>query len=290
MNRRKSKAQAKAGAPLWMTSWADMVSLLMCFFVMLFALSNVDEARWQAFADSMAATRFFMGGGGQQASLNDPAGGEGILDFNRSPIPPIIPPADDPEPTPTPTPPPGHEVDPLAQMVEHRRAYTRGMADSFQTYMAQHYADYVFGVVVDDLGFMRITFPNHMLFVSGSDELFPEAIEMVDHLAAWLAEYSGHHIVIQGHTDDRPINTPQFRSNMHLSAGRAISVFNRLVHVHGFDPTYISASGLGEHMPVDTNDTVEGRANNRRVEILIYAPQLELMGQQQRFELMVPGN
>jgi chemotaxis protein MotB len=287
MNRKKKAEAPKAGAPLWMTSWADMVSLLMCFFVMLFALSSVDEVRWASFADAMQANRFFLSAGGGTPSPTEAMGGTNILPYQQNLIPPIVS-QDEPAPTPTPTPiPPGDPDDP-GQAHSARMLQVFAMAESFQMYMEDYQFSELIGLSVSELGYMRITFPNHMMFNSGSDELLPEAIDLIDYFAGWLADYPGHQVTIQGHTDDRPINTPQFRSNMHLSAGRAISVFNRLVGVHGFDPFYIATGGMGEHLPIDTNDTIEGRAANRRVEIVIHVPQYELMGQTQRpqFDLM----
>jgi chemotaxis protein MotB len=76
---------------------------------------------------------------------------------------------------------------------------------------------------------------------------------------------------VEGHTDDRPIHTAVYPSNRFLSAARASSVADLLVDVKGLDPTMVTAEGMGEYWPVDTNDTAEGRANNRRVEIKVYA-------------------
>jgi len=82
-------------------------------------------------------------------------------------------------------------------------------------------------------------------------------------------------IRVEGHTDNRPINTPQFPSNWELSAARAIAVAKYYINEWDFNPSQFSTEGFGEYVPVADNSTPEGRAKNRRVEIKIlseYAP------------------
>ena len=287
MGNRKKQQRQKAGSPAWMTTWADLVSLLMCFFVLLFSLSNVDEARFMEFAEAMASQRLSFMSGSLGSIFTDSSG---MMPDNSPPIPL----RQDPE---------APVVEEVVDAVSARIGQMEDMAESFRTYMAPYrdmqphrdtqvgdegVADLEpdirelsqlenIGISVDALGeYMRITFPSGMLFDSGQARLRPEALEMIDYVALRLQAYPGHRIAVQGHTDNVPIATLQFPSNFHLSAARSIAVVERLIIVHGFDPWYLSAEGMGEHRPVTTNYTIEGRAENRRVEILVFAQQQDL--------------
>jgi len=257
----------KAGPPeqKWLATYADMVTLLMCFFVLLYALSDVDEDALAALAEAFAArVGFFPGALGQIFS-----DGAGFMPENAPPVPltmdPDAPEVEDIEP------------DEIVEIVHARMGQMEAMAESFRTYMAPYALAQNVGISIDELGeFIRITFESGMLFDSGQATLLPDAIEMIDYVATHLHRFPGHRIAIHGHTDNVPISTIQFPSNMHLASARAIAVHQRLVEFHGFDPWLVEAVGLGEYRPVATNDTIEGRANNRRVEVLVFANQQDI--------------
>jgi chemotaxis protein MotB len=111
------------------------------------------------------------------------------------------------------------------------------------------------------------------LFSSAKADLQGEGSDMISVLAASLAEYKDIEVRIEGHTDDRPLLPgARYRDNWELSSARATTVVNELVSKHGFDPQKLIVAGLGEHRPVAENDTVEGRAMNRRIDIVIQQP------------------
>ena len=122
-----------------------------------------------------------------------------------------------------------------------------------------------------DLGrsFVTITFKDGILFDSGKADLKPEAISILDKIGIQLAKYPNNRIRFEGHTDNRPINTPQFPSNWELSAARAIAVAKYYINELNFTPSQFSTEGFGEYVPIADNSTAEGRAKNRRVEIKI---------------------
>ena len=109
-----------------------------------------------------------------------------------------------------------------------------------------------------------------MLFEPGSADLRSEGLVVLREVAAAIAPLPNR-VLIEGHTDDRPISTPLFPSNWELSTARATSVLRFLVDALGFDPRRIAAAGYGQERPVASNDTVEGRAANRRVEVAVLA-------------------
>ena len=103
-----------------------------------------------------------------------------------------------------------------------------------------------------------------------SRRLTSEARSLLDKVADALIEYDDNVITIEGHTDSVPINTSLFPNNMMLSLYRAYSVFDFFVSEKGFSDQTMSSSGRGDAVPIATNDTPEGRAQNRRVEIKVY--------------------
>ncbi len=124
------------------------------------------------------------------------------------------------------------------------------------------------GVDVTPDGVM-ITMRESILFDSGKADLKPSSSELLAKLAEVLGRTHAREIRIAGHTDNKPIRTPQFPSNWELSTARALSVLHRLVDDHRLPAEKLVAVGFGENRPVASNDTNEGRAKNRRVEIFL---------------------
>ncbi len=115
---------------------------------------------------------------------------------------------------------------------------------------------------------IRITIRSPILFDSGKADLNPEALPVLDELITIL-EQNPDTIVVEGHTDNVPISSVEFPSNWELSTARAISVARYLFEKGNMDPKRFNVAGYGEHHPVKTNETPDGRQENRRVEILL---------------------
>ncbi len=122
--------------------------------------------------------------------------------------------------------------------------------------------------VREDREGIRITIQSPILFDSGKAELREEALPVLEELIKVLRE-SPNDVVIEGHTDNVPINTPEFPSNWELSTARAISVTKYFFERGDLEPRRFNVAGYGEYHPVSTNETAEGRQENRRVEILL---------------------
>ena len=124
-------------------------------------------------------------------------------------------------------------------------------------------------VEMSDRGLV-ITFLAEVLFDSGKDKIRSTAQEKLDQVAEVLnTTVRDLNVGIEGHTDNEPIKHSGWKSNWELSAARALSVLHYMADNHGVEPSRLSAIGYGEYHPVETNDTREGRQNNRRVEIVI---------------------
>ncbi len=126
-----------------------------------------------------------------------------------------------------------------------------------------------------------ITFVAEVLFDSGKAELRQEAFERLDKVSSVLqTTVRDLSVGIEGHTDNVPIKVSNWKSNWELSSARAMSVLHYLIENHQIDPARLAATGYGEFRPVDTNDTVEGRQKNRRVEIVILPKTAKTAGQE----------
>lgn len=123
-------------------------------------------------------------------------------------------------------------------------------------------------------GNVYVSLQEKLLFKSGSDVVDPKGKEALKSLANVLNNTADIRVIIEGHTDNVPIKTAVFKDNWDLSTARATSIVRILTKDDGFDPSHITASGRGEFHPVKSNDTTEGRAGNRRTEIIL-SPDLD---------------
>jgi len=118
-------------------------------------------------------------------------------------------------------------------------------------------------------GNVYVSLLDKLLFKSGSDVVDPKGKEALKSLAKVLNGTKDITVMIEGHTDNVPIKTKQFQDNWDLSTARATSIVRILTVDNGFDATRVTASGRGKFHPVDTNETIEGRAGNRRTEVIL---------------------
>jgi len=242
----KKTEEAPKGAPLWMISYADFMALLLCFFVLLYAMSDVDEDRFASFLEAFGNPNINI--------VQQPTGlgiesmvGSGIME--------------------QPAPDDGLSAEEILADHAYRQELLRSLSDDFITYFTEtEVLDRVEVNIIDDT--LVLTFTD-MLFDSGSAVLRLATLEIVDYVGRVLAIHPGLTIRIEGHTDSQPINTVIFPSNWYLSFARAMAVGNRFIEVHNINEQRLDPVGRGEFSPVDTNDTPAGRQNNRRVEIII---------------------
>jgi chemotaxis protein MotB len=118
-------------------------------------------------------------------------------------------------------------------------------------------------------GNVYVSLAEKLLFKSGSDVVDTKGKEALKTLAKVINETADITVMIEGHTDNQSIKTPKFKDNWDLSTARATSILRIITDDYGFDPARITASGKGQYMPVKSNDTAEGRASNRRTEIIL---------------------
>ncbi|MCL2075020.1 MAG: flagellar motor protein MotD [Betaproteobacteria bacterium] len=227
----------------WLVSYADFITLLFAFFVVMYALSSLNEGKFRVLSESLSVA--FRG------VLTDP----GAIIVGGPPIaPPVIAPA---------PPASAKEVDDARG---ERRSKMRNMARDIMDALAPLVREGKVRVLETSRG-VTVEINDSVLFAPGQARLEALSVSALEAVATVLAG-SDYPITIEGHTDNIPINTVQFPSNWELSAMRATTVLRLFADV-GVDPNNLTAIGYGEQRPVESNFTVEGRARNRRVSILI---------------------
>ena len=272
--------EKKPGAPLWMATFADLMSLLVCFFVLIISMSEIDVIRYKKVAGSMKDAF------GVQTDIvtYDIPKGTSIIALEFSPGKPeptvrkIIQ-QDTVDPT-RPSLKIGNpdnpiEVQPetLQKLLEEeeerqeQRQQTEADAAVLTELLEEEINEGKIDVETDGPTII-IKIRERGSFTSGSADLDPGFLPTLATIGTALGEISGE-IVVEGHTDNIPINSVKFPSNFALSAGRAVSVTSVFLNDPNISMDRLSLRGYGEVRPEDTNATRAGRARNRRVEIKI---------------------
>ena len=265
MAKRKEEEPPK-GAPAWQSTFADLMNLLLCFFVMLFAMSTIDAQKFALVAASFSQTFSIFDSGGSSLL-------EGLLINNG--------------------------VSQLSQLDEYmntmgQAAESEEESDEFKEFdekvsdvqqemlkQNEQLAEKIDEALAEqnltgdiDVDFtsqyVELTLNGALLFDSGKADLKAEALPLMEKVGIILQKYAESTIEVEGHTDNVPIHTARFANNNELSSARALSVFDYLVEHTNLLPANIKHSGRGEYIPVADNGTPVGRAKNRRVEIKIY--------------------
>ncbi|MCR5716313.1 MAG: flagellar motor protein MotB [Lachnospiraceae bacterium] len=296
---RKKQAEAPKGSPAWMATFSDLMNLLLCFFVLLFAMSSVDAAKFEQLAASFSQTFSIFSSGGstigdetligngvsQMNNLDDYINNSGVMSENE----PVIESgaegdesgAGESEGENTATTEADKPSD-SAEASEESVAKLESQVEEEGLKQSEEIAKNV-EEAVKELGldgdvsmnvtaqYVQLTMRGSILFDSGRAELKEGASSVLDRVGVILERYADGTIEIEGHTDNVPISGGgKYASNDELSSARALSVFQYLVSTTSLDPARMKHSGRGSYVPVADNSTPEGRAANRRVEIRIY--------------------
>jgi chemotaxis protein MotB len=155
----------------------------------------------------------------------------------------------------------------LQNLIQMQTELMIKLKNSIADALINYKTDELFVYVKD--GKVYVSLEEKLLFKSGSDVVDPKGKEALRSLSVVLNSTSDINVMIEGHTDNVPIKTRQFKDNWDLSTARATSILRILIKDDGFDSNRITASGKGEFHPIKTNETTEGRAGNRRTEIIL---------------------
>ncbi|HEU4401933.1 MAG TPA: flagellar motor protein MotB [Candidatus Polarisedimenticolia bacterium] len=238
---RKKKPPEHENHERWLVSYADFITLLFAFFVVMFAISQVDVQKMGRFVESMNIAFDFpipaeapIQGGGTQG----PHSGKPTIVPSKSMIP---------EPVTT-----RRSVEMCKQIDERVRGSE--LEGKVHTRLSKR------GVVV--------SLREGAFFDPGEADIKPDALSKLRAIGE-LLEPGSIPIIVEGHTDNTPIHTPQFPSNWELSTARAAKIVAYLIDELHYDPQRLSIAGYAEYRPVAENDTSEGRAANRRVDLVV---------------------
>lgn len=225
-NGKKGDEMAPPTSPGWMTTYGDMMTLLLTFFVLLISYSTIQEEDFKKAIGSF------------QNALGILPYEQSVILFEKIPMVKMSPP-----------------VSPQEIVRRIRISIVEsGLKGKVRVRQEEE------GV--------RITMQSPVLFDSGKAKLRQGSSPVLDEIIKLMKE-SPNMVVVEGHTDNVPINTPEFPSNWELSTARAISVARYVFQTGNLEPSRFTVAGYGEYHPVATNDTPEGRQENRRVEILL---------------------
>lgn len=265
MAKRKPE-EPKPGAPAWQCTFADLMNLLLCFFVLLFSMSTVDAQKFQMIAASFSET-FSIFDAGATAIGDGVLISNGVSQLNE--LDQYINSTGKTAESEV----DANEIDDyekFTQLLEEEKlAASEELAEKVQEAAQEQNLDKDIDITFTSQ-YVQLTLKGAILFDSGKAELKSDAMPIVEKVALILDRYAESTIEIEGHTDNVPIHTSKFESNDVLSSYRALAMFDYLVQNTSLDPSMLKHSGRGEYIPVADNSTPEGRAKNRRIEIKIY--------------------
>ncbi len=243
----------------WAIPYGDLVTLLLAFFVVMYATSSINEGKYKVLSDSLNAA--FRGAPRtmEPISIGDkPAktkGDDTVAGIKPGQVIKLESEASTKEPEPE------NQAENSAL-----QGHLQKMSEDLETAM-QELIDQEMIRIKRAPSWVEVEIKADILFPSGSAELEASAMTVIDRIATILA-VRPYPIRIEGHTDTRPIKTSQFPSNWELSAARAARIV-RLFEAHGIVSSRMVVAGLGENRPLSDNATEEGRNRNRRVTIVI---------------------
>lgn len=225
------------GHERWLLTYADMITLLMIFFIILYVMSTVNQAKFQALANSLNIA--LEGGTGLFESA-----GPSMIDGQTAGVASVS------------------ESQLLSEVQKELTNYLEqeGLAKTVSVHGEAR------GLV--------ISFQEMILFHKGNSTLTSEAQEIVAKVGGMLKSLPNY-IRVEGHTCNLPISNGTFHSNWELSSARAITVVNEFIASSGLEPERLSATGYGEYRPRATNDSEDNRILNRRVDIVVLSSKFE---------------
>jgi chemotaxis protein MotB len=241
---RKKGHAAHENHERWLVSYADFITLLFAFFVVMFATSQTDKSRVQQVSDSVnealskggvaSAVREILGGtidekGKGNAQMKGPGGSEKSVAARN------------------------------VELLPSMQFLTKTLEDEIR--------DGKIEMHIEPRGLI-ISLRQATFFPSGGEVMDPATYDSVEKIAAIIRKLPNP-VRLEGHTDAVPIHNTRFRSNWELSAARAITMMQLLADRCGIEQTRMAIAGYGETAPVESNDTPEGRARNRRVDIVV---------------------
>jgi chemotaxis protein MotB len=272
------------GLPAWLATFADLMSLLMCFFVLLLSFATIDAVKFKKMAESMKdafgvqreipAAEIVMGVSVIKREFSPTIAEESIVEQVKQQTTETRKEnleMQDPKPETSP-----EELEKQELKEQLQKKYEQEAQEQVEELQQALDQEIEAGqVTVEREGSkVIIRIQEKGSFKSGSASLDPEFFEVMDKITAVLQDRSGK-IVVAGHTDNIPIRTGRFRSNWELSSARAVTVLHAMLRNPEIDEERVLVEGHAETNPLVDNDTPENRAKNRRVELIVIKGQTD---------------
>jgi chemotaxis protein MotB len=251
---RKKRAAVHVNHERWLVSYADFITLLFAFFVVMFASTQADRQKVKAVSESVRQALEH----GQFTTAISTVLGRGKHEAKKAPV------------TPTPTterenpeiPPPATRKTPSPDLAPFLEVLSDGLAAEIKSGKLQ--------LKLDARGLV-ISLREATFFGSGNESISPAGMPILTRIAA-VVQQLPNPVRLEGHTDSRPIHNSRFRNNWELSTARSIAMLEILRDRFHIPESRMAVAGYGENAPTDTNDTDEGRAHNRRVDLVLLSP------------------
>jgi len=241
----KRREEKEPNHERWLLTYSDLITLLMIFFVVMYASSTVSTDKYKKLSQSLNMA--FDGGGGKTIIGDSTAISVAVPD-NK-----VIDKM------------PEEDVSAINKALEENQM--EKLKKSVDNYLKQNGLSNNVSTKIDERG-LQVSLNSNLFFDSGKADIKPQSIKQLISIGKILNKVDNY-VRIEGHTDSTPINNFEFRSNWQLSAVRATNVTELLISQAGIIPKKISAVAYGEYRPVATNNTEVGKAKNRTVDIII---------------------
>ncbi|MDO9142253.1 MAG: MotB family protein [Methylobacter sp.] len=254
------------GAPMWLATFADLCTLLLCFFVLMLSTATQDAKKFKQVAGSM---KMAFGVQNEIAEPDSPMGTSFIAqDFSPAQTEPTII-NEIRQTTVQQSPTLGASLEANKQLMDIKLIEVADDAERIKELLKEEINKGQVMVETIDLSII-IRIQEKGSFDSGSAVLQPPFFEVMNKITLAVIETKGK-VKVSGHTDDVPISNVLYRSNWDLSASRAVTVAQKMLDNKGIDPARIVVQGYADTQPLAENNSAENRARNRRVEVIIVA-------------------
>ncbi|SJZ64333.1 OmpA/MotB family protein [Selenihalanaerobacter shriftii] len=227
--RKKKKSDEGSGGSNWLTTYGDMMTLLLAFFVLLYSFSSVDAQKFQMVVEALQGKLGVLEGGKTISSSDLITAGVknnemGLQQFNR-------------------------------------------IHQKISKYIKDNNLKNDIKLEMTDRG-LTIRFTGKVLFDLGEAKIKENSYNILNKIAG-IIDQVPNKIMVEGHTDNLPINNSKYPSNWELSTARATNVVKHFIEDNGIDPSKLSAAGYAKYKPIRPNDTIKNRALNRRVDVIV---------------------
>lgn len=236
---RKKEHEKEPNHERWLLTYSDLITLLMIFFIVMYSMSSVDQSKYKQLAQGLNKA---MGGGGGASIIGTDSG---AISLDK-------------------------EWKPSETSIVSEETSMEDAKGQLEKYVKENGLSESVGISIENRGLV-VSFKDSLFFDLGKAAVKPQYTDTLLQVAKTLnlPGIQGNYVRVEGHTDNQPMKNWEFQSNWELSTKRATNVLQLLISQGGVAPQRIEAVGLGEYRNIASNDTPQGQAQNRRVDIII---------------------